>query len=298
MPARITPDQVEKLKIVGSYLREQRELRSQTLEQVAAATFVRPRQIEALETADIDGLPELIYIQGFIRRYGDFLGLDGNELAHRIPRTPLVNPEDLTPEMVAIPVNTEGKDSLSAIPRDRTSKIPQRKLRSQTPLSLAESDQKPSLLAKISPYLLYALILLGAIAGLYTVFTRPQPQPTPSSASAIGETNVKSPTIPTKPANSPKQPVPSPLSATSPTAKVEAKVELIDDAWLKVEADGKKVYEGVLTKGTAQTWTASKTLKIRSGNAGAVKLSVNQKPAKTQGNLGEVKEIILGNQQE
>lgn len=298
MPAKITSDQVEKLKIVGSYLREQRELRSQTLEQVAAATFVRPRQIEALETADIDGLPELIYIQGFIRRYGDFLGLDGNELAHRIPRTALVNPEDLTPEMVAIPVDTEGKESLSAIPRDRTSKIPQRKLRSQTPLSLTENAQKPSFLGKISPYWLYALILLGAIAGLYSLFTRPEPQPTPSTASAIGETNVTPPVIPAKPANSPTQSAPSPLSSTNLTAKVEAKVELTDDAWLKVEADGKKVYEGVLTQGTTQIWTATKTLKIRSGNAGAVNLSVNQKAAKPLGNLGEVKEIVLSNPQE
>jgi hypothetical protein len=101
--------------------------------------------------------------------------------------------------------------------------------------------------------------------------------------------------VPVKPPNlSSSAPTPtSTLAAPPRQAPLIAKVELSADAWLKVEVDGKKVYEGVLSKGTTQTWSASQTLKIRSGNAGAVQLSVNQETAKPLGNLGEVKEIVL-----
>jgi len=55
----------------------------------------------------------------------------------------------------------------------------------------------------------------------------------------------------------------------------------------------KKVHEGNLQPGTKQTWTAQKSLNIRSGNAGGVKISLNQKPAQLMGKAGQIGEITL-----
>ncbi|MGH2414352.1 MAG: DUF4115 domain-containing protein, partial [Microcystaceae cyanobacterium] len=51
--------------------------------------------------------------------------------------------------------------------------------------------------------------------------------------------------------------------------------------------------EGVLSKGTQKSWQAKKQLSIRAGNAGAVSLSIDQKPPQLMGRFGEVKEVTL-----
>jgi hypothetical protein len=293
--AKFTPSQVEELKRIGAHLSQQRELRSLTIEDISAGTFVRPALLKAIETGNVEILPESIYVQGFIRRYGDFLGLNGQELAHQIPRVPLFTADDLTPEMVALPADPEVPESLGSVPRDRSSKVPNRPLRSENPILLTENISKTNLWAKLIPYSIYFLILLAAIAVLYSLFFRPKPQPT---SSAIAPTPALIPTVPVKPsilATTAPTPTstPSILAASPHLLPLNVKVELSADAWLKVEVDGKKVYEGVLSKGSTQTWHASQTLKIRSGNAGAVHLTVNQETAKTLGNVGEVKEVVL-----
>ncbi|MHC5720932.1 MAG: helix-turn-helix domain-containing protein, partial [Nostoc sp.] len=40
--------------------------------------------MEALEEERFEELPEPIFVQGFISRYGDALGLDGNALSHTL----------------------------------------------------------------------------------------------------------------------------------------------------------------------------------------------------------------------
>ena len=62
---------------------------------------------------------------------------------------------------------------------------------------------------------------------------------------------------------------------------------------MRVVADGKTIFEGTLQKGTQQTWTAQRRLTIRSGNAGAVLVSVNQKEPQPLGKLGTVREATF-----
>lgn len=75
----------EKLAEMGSYLRHLREEQSLSLKEVAAKTKVQARLLNAIEEGNLDPLPEPIYIQGFIKRYADALGLDGAEFASVFP---------------------------------------------------------------------------------------------------------------------------------------------------------------------------------------------------------------------
>ena len=59
---------------------------------------------------------------------------------------------------------------------------------------------------------------------------------------------------------------------------------------MRVIADGKKQFEGLLPQGTQRTWVAKEELKVRVGNAGGVLITVNQEQAKLLGQLGEVQE--------
>lgn len=60
----------------GEHLKRERELRGVTLEEVAAATRISPRFLEALENEQWDRLPGGAFNRGFIRSVARYLGLD------------------------------------------------------------------------------------------------------------------------------------------------------------------------------------------------------------------------------
>ncbi|HEY9649803.1 MAG TPA: helix-turn-helix domain-containing protein, partial [Coleofasciculaceae cyanobacterium] len=78
-------EQVRKLEEIGARLRQARIEKSIALEDVAAQTRIQARLLNAIEQGRLDQLPEPVYIRGFIKRYAEALGLDGDELAYAFP---------------------------------------------------------------------------------------------------------------------------------------------------------------------------------------------------------------------
>lgn len=68
------------MKSVGQFLRETRESQFYTLEDVEKHTKIRKELIQALEENNYDRLPPATFIQGFIKNYGKFLGLNTEKL--------------------------------------------------------------------------------------------------------------------------------------------------------------------------------------------------------------------------
>lgn len=64
----------------GTYLKNERELRGASLKDIAHATRIPERHLEALEEDRYDDLPAEVFIKGYIRNYGEALGVDANEL--------------------------------------------------------------------------------------------------------------------------------------------------------------------------------------------------------------------------
>ncbi len=81
MTNNLNETQAEQLKNIGAYLRQFREEKSISTEEVAAKTFIPLRLLKALEEGQSDQLPEPIFVQGFIRRYAEVIDLDGEALA-------------------------------------------------------------------------------------------------------------------------------------------------------------------------------------------------------------------------
>ena len=67
----------------GDLLRQQREALGLDLDDVAAALKIKSGYLAALEAGRPDLLPCPAYAIGFVRAYGDHLGLDGNEILRR-----------------------------------------------------------------------------------------------------------------------------------------------------------------------------------------------------------------------
>lgn len=68
------------MRTVGQILKEIREAKFYTLEDVEKHTKIRKELLEALESDDYEKLPPVTFIQGFIKNYGKFLNLDNEKL--------------------------------------------------------------------------------------------------------------------------------------------------------------------------------------------------------------------------
>lgn len=65
---------------IGAKLRQARELRRLTLQQVSESTKVRPHYLQALENDDLSAIPSAAQARGFLGIYAGFLRLDLSEL--------------------------------------------------------------------------------------------------------------------------------------------------------------------------------------------------------------------------
>ncbi len=68
----------------GALLRQRREELGLDLSDVAAALKIKPAYLGSLEAGRADQLPGPAYASGFVRAYGDHLGLDGKEILRRL----------------------------------------------------------------------------------------------------------------------------------------------------------------------------------------------------------------------
>ncbi len=68
------------MRTVGQVLKEEREKKFYTLEEIEKATKIRKELLEALEGGQYSKLPPATFVQGFIKNYGKFLGLNSEKL--------------------------------------------------------------------------------------------------------------------------------------------------------------------------------------------------------------------------
>jgi cytoskeletal protein RodZ len=85
---------------VGQRLREAREAKGLSIEDIAASTRIPTRHLSSLETSDWDKLPAATYSVGFAKNYAGAVGLDRNEIGEQLraemggsPRIQTVYPE-------------------------------------------------------------------------------------------------------------------------------------------------------------------------------------------------------------
>lgn len=82
----VATERIERLERSGSsqsfghWLRAQREHREVSLREIADATKISLRYLQALEDDRFDVLPALVFARGFLREYAKFVGLDADEV--------------------------------------------------------------------------------------------------------------------------------------------------------------------------------------------------------------------------
>ena len=293
--------QQEQLRVIGTYLSRVRQEQSRSLEEIAAKTYIPLRLLKAIEQGQEQPLPEPVFVQGFIRRYADSLGLDGMELAQKFP-------VQVTPLPTVATLGSESRPRAAAEPSYLNRPAEEPELRQQSP----RQTYLPYLAAA-------ALLALGGIglAVVRSISSRPAnrassdlvlpkqpappqssislPSPVPSPASLSPVPAVPSPEIspsPSSPSLSPSLSA-TPVTAPSADAPVSVELELSGESWVQVTVDGVVKAEAVLPKGTRQAWSGKQQITVVSGNAGAVSVAANGSPAKRMGAAGAVTELTV-----
>lgn len=117
-------------EFVGTRLRQAREQRRLTLQQVSESTKVRTHYLQALENDDLSAMPSTAQARGFLRLYAESLGLNVDELSASLssleagvvqeaqPVAPVAAPKPALPT-VDVPPSKPLRPGLLATLRDR-----------------------------------------------------------------------------------------------------------------------------------------------------------------------------------
>ncbi|MGK7903339.1 MAG: helix-turn-helix domain-containing protein [Hormoscilla sp.] len=232
-------NRAEILAKIGARLRQLREENSISIEMMADKTGINQRQIRAIESGQLEQLPEPIYIQYFIKRYAEALGLNGAEEASAFPAGDFFRP--INPAWIHLPA---------------------------------------PILRPIHLYVVYILVVLFSVSSLSYLMRHSlnserllyvqQPVKTPSPSASNDSTTV------------PHRPEP-----------VRVNMTIDADSWLWIEADGQTEFEGILPKGSERTWVANQQLIIRAGNAGGVRIALNDELPQKLGEPNAVEEVTF-----
>lgn len=71
------------MESVGQYLRQQREAKAMSIEEVARATRVPMSSVERLESDQFDELPGEVFVRGFMKSYARAVGIDPDDVLAR-----------------------------------------------------------------------------------------------------------------------------------------------------------------------------------------------------------------------
>lgn len=244
----------EQLIEIGGILRQLREQQSLTLAVMAERTLIRPALLAALEAADLEQLPEPIYIRGLIKRYGDQLDGDGELLASQF----LTHP-------------SQGRD------RPAWQKSAAAQLR---PLHL------------YGLYVLLLLLSISGLSYWFKR-NSPQTTTLPNLEQTLDEQVEPSARPIEDEAIAGDNTAGEGTAALSPSdaQPIQVRTILRSQSWIRVTVDGETEFEGVLQQGETKLWVASEVLTLRVGNAGGVWVAYNNQQAEAMGEPGSVAEI-------
>lgn len=264
---------------LGKWLRQAREAKDLSLDNVEEVTRIRTRYLKALETGDYQifsgGESQ---IRGFLRRYAAFLDLSPDDGVARYEQEVHGRVLETQEPAVAPPMPARTPNTVSpARPMD---------------LSPAARSIWP-IVAVIG---LVGFLALGGIWLLSNDFNLSLPPINPDASPQPTATEDVSGPAPTQPAQptQPPQTTANPEATTAPTSPpatgdgVTVTLEPQEHVWVRVQADGLIVYAGLMTPGEAQTWSAQESILVETGNGAAVAATVNGQPLGALGERGEI----------
>lgn len=289
---------------LGADLRDARLRLGWGLPELATSLRIRQQYLEAIEAGRVADLPGTTYALGFIRAYGNALGLAGPEYASRF-RAESGSATKRTELAFPVPVPQRGVPAGAVV------------LLGMTLVAAAyagwyyhTADRRtPSHVVPALPDRLAPLASGGTaptpspqIASILPSVTAPPPQPAVQPPAAAKPAPVVAAPPPAPAAASPKPvqaaAMPPATAATPPPAAAPSQTGIVvkasADTWVMVRQDGKILLNRVMHAGDTWPLPADATnATLTTGNAGGTLLSVDGVDAPSLGASGAVRRDLV-----
>lgn len=281
------------MKKAWEELRRIREEKGYSVLEVSKNTKISVSVLNALEEGRIDNV-DPIYLKGFIKMYCRFLGIKWEGFLKEYPMAHRENRYASKPAQQAAPL----KEPQVPRPKIQASDV----LSLIRPVLLRIKKRMPLILSVIAS-LLFVLLAIRGCALVFKKFSSGASRQKKAAVLPKKSSRAESKQAPlTKTQNPPPRAIeaPPPASAPVPAVKEEKPKEIFlvvsarANSFLTLRADGKLVYQRMLSKGRAESWTARERFELSVGNAGGITLEVNGKVFSALGRKGQaLKNIII-----
>ena len=265
------------MKELGKILKQKRLAEKLDFDELQEKTKVQKKYLIAIEEGDEKSFPALVYYKSFVRTYANVLGL---------------NPEVLFKEceerIKSAQKEIEAKEEKESFFDSITHKTLKTK-------KSEDSDEKDNSFSKKEPVSkpgvdnkkLWLTIIVGVLLLFIFIFGN---KILNSSDHYIDNSDAQSSMLANQ--NNPALPVETPIAE-----KQKLTIEATQGVWLKIDADGKEVFEGIMRAGDKQDWTADNKFNIRIGYTPGVNVFFNGNQVDVQkGAIQDVNTVILKKQ--
>jgi cytoskeletal protein RodZ len=235
----------------GEELRREREIRGISLKEIADATKISKRFLDAIERNDHRTLPAPVFTRGFIREYARYLGLSADEIVNRY--------------------------NYAAAGDDRIEKSAHLER-----LAQREPPQKkgiPPPYARVDRNVYILLLIIAVLAAASWVAIRHKR--TTTDAAGVEDAAPQQGKVAAA--------TPKPVETTTASEPMRMTINVDDDSWVRLDADGKEVLNELLRRGTRRSVEAMDSFHFRTvGNAAGLRVAINEVPLPPLGRDGEV----------
>ena len=241
----------------GSRLRDAREGKGITLRQIANATKISMRALEALERNDISRLPGGIFTRAFVRSYAIEVGLE---------------PEETIREFIA------------QFPHDSvTAGHP-------TSAQIGDSDELESDRRTVSAFLRLIAFSLPIAGGVlyFSTAGRLAHGPAEPTAQVVSPAPLENAAAPAPASLDVAQPAPARADPAVRADRLMIGLATTAPCWVSATVDGERVLERQLPAGDHRFLEVRRELVLTAGDAGALSLTLNGASARPLGKSGAV----------
>lgn len=273
----------EALKKIADELKAAREEKDISLQQIASKTKIDIKFLRAIENANFDILPDL-YMKAFIREFAQYIDLDANAIIQKFENAKQGKPEEAPVTETAaeapqetVTEETAGKkfDSIETAP---------------SPASAYENVKTNKLNTN---YVYVGTIAVLVLILVYVLFVKSSSPDIIQESFSQQTANQDKPRYEmTEQNNNPSQ-VNSGQSNSNIPDSLRLSVQTLSRVWVKVASDGKIITQQVYQPDSKLNFAASKNFSVTVGNAGMVKILLNNKPIQNIGKTGEIRNLYI-----
>jgi len=291
---------------LGSYLRQERERQQVSLPEIAAATKIQLKFLEALEHDAYDQLPAPPFVVGFLRAYAQYIALDPEMVLtayrslHRAPAPPEVAPRPVptsTPspqggQLIRLGVFLAVFGLITGLVLHELRRgQPTRSAVTSFPAVLpGQAEKTPDAPGPVTP-----VVSRPEPSGAASVVLPPSPTPAargeqgPDLTTSGASEAAPLPALATLAGTAPRK---EGGGSESPGALV-LQVTAVADTWLRVEIDGDKRHTLRLASGKSVQWEASERFRLTVGNVRGIQLALNGQEIPLQAGRSNVRRDML-----